>query len=110
MSQQYRVVIGRSATADLDAIAAYITDQGDPDAALRLIDALTERIEMLEHFPLRGSEPKELRGGNRKGYRQLVHGRYRLFYQVRGDQVAVVLVADGRRDMEALLAARLLAP
>ena len=41
-------------------------------------------------------------------YRQVFFKPYRLIYRLHGKQVVVYLIADGRRDMPALLARRLL--
>lgn len=47
-------------------------------------------------------------GTGGRGFRQFVYGPDRVVYQVKGDWVTVVLVADGRRDMQALMGERLL--
>jgi toxin ParE1/3/4 len=43
-----------------------------------------------------------------KEFRQASFKPYRLIYRVAGMQVIVVLIVDGRRDMQAVLARRLL--
>jgi toxin ParE1/3/4 len=44
--------------------------------------------------------------GNRS-YRQIFFKPYRILYRIRANTVTVALIADGRRDMAALLARRL---
>ena len=58
--------------------------------------------------PERGSYPKELVGLGIKEYRQTFFKPYRVIYRVTGSQVIVYLIADGRRDMQTVLARRLL--
>jgi len=69
-------------------------------------------------FPERGSYPKELVGLGIKEYRQTGLGikeyrqtfikPYRVIYRVANSQVIIYLIADGRRDMQSVLARRLL--
>jgi toxin ParE1/3/4 len=58
--------------------------------------------------PTCSSLPKELRALDDKEYRQVFFKRCRLIHRVVGQQVAIYLIADGRRDMQSLLARRLL--
>ena len=55
-----------------------------------------------------GSYPKELAVLGIKEYRQTWFKPYRVVYRVVGDRVLVYLITDGRRDMQLLLARRLL--
>lgn len=57
--------------------------------------------------PERGSRPKELLALGIREYRQVFFKPYRAIYRVIGRRVYVYLVADGRRDMQTLLARRL---
>ena len=41
-------------------------------------------------------------------YREIFFKPYRIIYRVMGDNVYVLVIADGRRDMQALLQRRLL--
>ena len=59
--------------------------------------------------PERGAYPAELLDLAIRRYRQVVFFKlYRVVYRVDGDQVTVLLIADGRRDLKALLERRLL--
>lgn len=75
-----------------------------------LLDDLLASIATLERFPERGAIPDELAKLGMREFRQLVFQAYRLIYRVIGDEVYVLLIADGRRDMQALLERRLLQP
>jgi len=57
---------------------------------------------------LRGSPPKELRALGDKEFRQVFFKPDRLIYRIAEQQVIIYLIADGRRDMQTLLARRLL--
>ena len=65
-------------------------------------------MEGLVEFPERGSYPKELVALGITDYRQTAFKPYRVIYRVLGDRVVIYLIADGRRDMQSVLARRLL--
>ena len=70
----FRVEIEAAAQRDIRAVAHYLATTHHPDTASKFIADITARIDTLERFPSRGSEPKELAGANSLGYRQLVFG------------------------------------
>jgi toxin ParE1/3/4 len=76
--------------------------------ANHVLDGLMNVVESLSRFPERGSYPKELISLGIKEYRQTFFKPYRLIYRVTDRQVIVHLIADGRRDMQSVLARRLL--
>jgi toxin ParE1/3/4 len=65
-------------------------------------------ITALKHYPQRGRNPTELLALGIRDYRETFFKPYRIVYYVEGKRVYVSLIADGRRDMQALLARRLL--
>jgi len=65
-------------------------------------------VEGLAQFPERGSYPKELVALGIKDYRQTSFKPYRVIYRVLSSQVVIYLNVDGRRDMQSVLARRLL--
>jgi toxin ParE1/3/4 len=104
----FEVRLTHAAEDDLEAIRDYLTEHRGADAAEELIDQLLEKIEMLEAFPERGSVPRELEALGISEFRQILAGRFRLIYRVVDQEVFVSVIADGRRDMQALLENRLL--
>lgn len=105
----YRVAIGAGAQRDLVEIHRWVADDRGADAAAELLDDMIERIEALERFPVRGPVPREIAGLGMDMFRQSSMGRYRLIYRVDPGQVTILMIADGRRDLQSLLEARLLA-
>ncbi len=73
-----------------------------------VLDQLMHVAQTLSSTPERGTYPKELQLLGMHDYRQIFFKPYRLIYRVIDKQVFVVLIADGRRNMESLLAHRLL--
>ena len=62
----------------------------------------------LSEFPDRGTHPKELLALGIREYREVFFKPYRIIYRVMVKNVYVLLIADGRRDMQTLLQRRLL--
>ena len=81
-----------------------------PDALADLEeDQILAAIAALARHPSRGAHPRELLALGIRDYRETFFKPYRIVYRVEEKRVDVYLIADGRRDMQALLARRLLA-
>jgi toxin ParE1/3/4 len=65
-------------------------------------------VESLSRLPERGSYPRELVCLGIKEYRQTFFKPYRVIYRVADNIVMIYLIVDGRRDMQTVLARRLL--
>jgi len=105
---RFNVLLTEGAEQDLEALYDYICEFDCVANANHVLDALTDVVHSLSRFPQRGSYPKELVALGIKEYRQTSFKPYRVIYRVTGDQVIVYLIADGRRDMQAVLGRRLL--
>ena len=69
------------------------------EAADRLIDSLTRRFLLLANHPYIGRARDEDFG---VGTRSFAVGNYVIFYRIEGENVLILRVAQGRRDIEAL--------
>ena len=105
---KFEVFLTDGAVQDLEAIHDYICEFDCVANANHVLDALMEVVQSLSRFPERGSYPRELVGLGIKEYRQTFFKPYRVIYRVTGSQVIMYLIADGRRDMQSVLARRLL--
>ena len=105
---RFEVVLTQHAERDLDDLHSYISTYDSLKNADRVLDRLLEVAESLSTNPERGSVPKELRSLGIKEYRQSFFKPYRVIYRVLDARAVVYLIADGRRDMQSLLARRLL--
>jgi toxin ParE1/3/4 len=104
----YQVVLTEDAERDLRDLVTYIAKHDSLRSAEHVLSRVLDIAESLSVEPTRGSTPKELRGLGDQDYRQVFFKPYRLIYRVVEQQVVIYLVADGRRDMQTLLARRLL--
>jgi toxin ParE1/3/4 len=105
---RYELLLTRGAEQDLESIHDYIAEFGSLAIANRVLDRLMEVVEGLAQFPERGSYPRELVALGIKEYRQTAFKPYRVIYRVMDSRVAIYLIVDGRRDMQSVLARRLL--
>jgi toxin ParE1/3/4 len=103
------VLVTEDAQRDLDDIHAYIVSQDGLDRADAILDGLGTTLSKLTKFPNRGEYPPELAALGIRQFRQVHYKPYRAIYQVTGSDIHVLVVADGRRDLQALLQRRLLA-
>lgn len=106
--RRYEVLLTHGAEQDLESLHDYIADFDCVRNAQYVLDQLMKVVESLARFPERGSYPKELQALGIKEYRQTSFNTYRVIYRVVGNEVVIVLIADGRRDMQSVLARRLL--
>lgn len=107
-SAKFEVLLTEGAEQDLEALHDYISEFDCVANANYVLDKLMDIVESLSKLPERGSYPKELVGLGIKEYRQTFFMSYRVIYRVTGSQVIIYLIADGRRDMQTVLARRLL--
>jgi toxin ParE1/3/4 len=104
----YQVLLTRGAERDLESLYDYIAEFDTPANADAVLDKLLQTLDDLAKFPERGNFPKELAAIGVQEYLQAFFKPYRVVYRIIARQVYIYLIADGRRDMQALLARRLL--
>ena len=104
----FEVLLTRDALRDLEEINDYISEHDTEAKAKHVLDRISEALESLTRFPDRGAHPRELLELGIHEYRQIYFKPYRVVYRVAGPHVYVYLITDGRRNMQALLARRLL--
>jgi toxin ParE1/3/4 len=106
--RRYAVVVDRDAERDLEEIVAYIAEHDSIDRAIDIATGIEQAVSRLSTLPDGAPHPKELLEHGNRDFREIHFKPYRIFYRVLTEKVVVVLIADGRRDMRALLARRLL--
>ena len=89
------------AERDLHEIGDFIA-QDNPAIAAHFISALEERCRLLAAHPQMGRVRDEL--GSE--LRSVAHGRYVIFYRVVQDEVAIIRVLHGARDLRRTLRGR----
>lgn len=93
---------------DLRSIHAYIAQNDCPESADHVAREIVRAAFTLRDFPGRGTHPPELEPLGIGSYRQIFFKPYRILYRIRANTVYIALIADGRREMTALLTRRLI--
>lgn len=108
MSSRVRIVWTETAVADVEGIIDYVAVHDSPAAAEQLYDKLESSITSLTTSPRRGRVVPELRAEALEMYRELLVSKYRVAFRIRGREVVLLAVLDGRRDLAELLVQRAL--
>jgi len=104
---RFEVLLTEDAQRDLAEIGGYIAARDTPANTDHVLEGIGKPLETLS-FPQRGTHPPELLALGIREYRQTFFKPYRMIYRVAGKRVYVYVIADGRRDMQTLLARRML--
>jgi toxin ParE1/3/4 len=90
------VLSGRKVKADLDHIWSYIaTESGRVEVADRVIESITNTFLQLSKHPQLGRRRDDLREGSRS----VTSGSYVIIYRIDGNNVRILHVMHGRRDI-----------
>ena len=104
----FKVFLTHDAVRDLEELYDYISLHDSPGNAERVLKRIEKTFSSLSASPGRGSYPKELLVLGIRNYREVFFKPYRIIYRISGKSGHVLLIVDGRRDMQSLLQRRLL--
>lgn len=104
----YEVRLTDDASRDLCELVHHIAAGDGAIQAGHVLDRIEEAFSSPRDTPGRGAYPKELLALGIREYREVFFKPYRIVYAVRGNDVTILLIADGRRDLQTLLQRRLL--
>lgn len=91
------------ARRDLDEIwDFYLDEYQNVDAALRIINRITDELDQLAAFPELGP-PLSSIADVVSDYRFLVTGNYLSFYRLDGDEISIDRILYGRREYLSIL-------
>jgi toxin ParE1/3/4 len=104
----FLVFLTDDAADDLEEIYDYINLHDGPGKAGYILKQIEKAFASLSENPQRGAYPKELLALGLRDFRQVLFKPYRIIYRVMENNVYVLMITDGRRDMQKLLERRLL--
>lgn len=107
MRKKYKVKWAVPAQLDLIEIAEFIADDR-PSIARKIVRKIRERIARLEMAPERGRVVPELARQGITQYGEMIISPWRVLCQIGEKVVYVVLVVDGRRNLEDVLFNRIM--
>ena len=98
----FRISWTRYAQKSLNDILEYIIEHDGKIIAHKIYQKIQDKTNLLKVSPLQGRELKELKSLKKK-YREIIITPWRIIYSVENEVVSVLLIIDGRRDLEELL-------
>jgi len=104
----FRVFLTDDAARDPEDLYDYIERHDVPGKADHVLEQIEKGFTSLSANPERGAYPNELSAIGIREYREIFFKPYRIIYRVMAESVYVLVIADGRRDMQTLLQRRLL--
>lgn len=104
----FSVHLTDDAVRDLEELYDYIDHHDVPGKAEYVLEQIEKVFTSLSENPRRGVYPKELVSIGIKEYREIFFKPYRIIYRIMEEKVFVLLIVDGRRNMQELLQRRLL--
>lgn len=104
----HTVFLTQDAMDDLGVIHDYIYVHDSPERADYVIGQIEKTFGRLTLFPEAGAYLPELLEVGIKEYREVFFKPYRIVYRIQHRKVYVMMVADGRRDLQSMLLRRLL--
>ena len=104
----HSVLVTNDAEKDLEDLYHHILLNDGPGKADHVLNQIESAINKLKKLPERGVYPKELITLGIREYREVFFKAYRIIYRISNKKVFIMLIVDGRRDMQTLLTRRLL--
>ena len=104
----FSVLLTDDAARDLEDLFDYIDLHDVPGKVDHVLEQIEKALNSLSEYPQRGTCPKELLAIGLREYRETFFKPYRIIYRVVDNNVYVLMIVDGRRDMQTLLQQRLL--
>ena len=102
------VHVSPEADQDITEIFEYLHAVEGLEAAKRLVNTLDEAIRSLCALPRRGKYPPEFQAEGIALFREIQCYPWRVFYRIMHEEVWVLAVLDGRRNIAQLLPERLI--
>ncbi|MBA3036980.1 MAG: type II toxin-antitoxin system RelE/ParE family toxin [Desulfobacterium sp.] len=105
---QFAVLLTYDAARDLEDLYDYIAKHDAPRKADYVLEQIDKNFSNLSELPERGAYPEELLELGIREFREIIFKPYRIIYRIIDKNVYILMIIDGRRDMQSLLQRRLL--
>jgi plasmid stabilization system protein ParE len=102
MPKTYFIKWAAPARDDLDEIIEYISAV-NLQYAVKALDKIEKSVKTLGMFPERGRIVPELETYGYVLYREIIVDYWRILYKIEQDTVYIMLVIDGRRNLEDII-------
>lgn len=105
---KYKLLTDPLAKRDMIEIFNFVAFNDSPGNPEKLLNNLEKTYKNLESLHARGHIPQELKNTGIKRFLEIHFKPYRIIYEIIDNIVYVHCVLDGRRNMQEILAERLL--
>ena len=102
MAKKYNIKWAAPAREDINEIIDYIS-QTNIDYAVKILDKIEDHVKQLDMFPQRHRIVPELERYGYLLYREIIVNYWRVIYKIEHNIVYIMLVIDGRRNLEDLI-------
>ena len=106
MSSEYIIVIPSVVKQDIEEIILYY-QHDRKEYARQVYNRIISSIHSLKIFPEKGRIVPELEKNNIIGIRELIESYWRIIYRVENQNVILLTVIDGRRNIDDILIRKL---
>ena len=107
MAKKYNIKWTAPARDDLNELIDYIS-VANLDYAVKILDAIEENVKKLNMFPNRYRIVPELETCGYLIYREIIVEYWRVIFRIENNFVYIMLVIDGRRNLEDILLKKIL--
>ncbi len=107
MKNLFKVYWTDESQSDILRIIDYIA-VNNPSMAKMVMLKIKEMGNNLKQFPQRGRKVPELLQNNIDYYHEIIHSPWRLIYKIESNNVFIIAVFDGRRNLEDFLLERII--
>ena len=107
MEKKYNIKCASPALDDLDEIIEYIS-KTNLTYSIKVMDKIYEQVSKLDMYPERYRIVPELEKYGYLIYRQLIVDYWKVIYKIEGNIVYIMLIIDGRRNIEDIILKKLL--
>ena len=97
------IIWSHDAADDLVEIIEYIKDKSGGNIASEIFTRIINHVESLDSFPESGRVIPELMSIGIHDLRELIERPWRIFYRLSSNQIQIISVIDGRRNVEEIL-------
>jgi len=102
MNKKYYIKWAAPAREDVNEIIEYIS-KTNINYATKILDGIEKKVKKLDMFPERNRIVPEFEENGYLIYREIIVEYWRIIYKIENDYVYIMLVIDGRRNLEELL-------
>ena len=104
--KQFKVIWTKNAQFDLESIIEYIKIDS-LDIAKKIFFEIKKECDDLHYFPQRKRIVPELQQIGISKYREIIHEKWRIIFNIDNTKVYILLVVESRRNLEDILFQRL---